>query len=209
MAEWSMLANALLSALMNLIVLAGAPFVAYYAFQKWRGKRTLPEVARRVGLQLGEPRYIGYSLAAAVLGVSALLVWPPPLDPFVREGSAQREFVGLGLGPQAIVMALAYGLIKTGFAEELLFRGLIAGSLSRRLPLIWANVLQAAIFLAPHLLVLFIMPEMWGMLPLVYFGALFAGWLRIKSGSILGPWLLHGSLNVAMCLSVAARTVSA
>ena len=47
-------------------------------------------------------------------------------------------------------MALLYGVVKTGFAEELLFRGLIAGSLGRRLPLVWANLLQALIFLLPH-----------------------------------------------------------
>jgi hypothetical protein len=27
-----------------------------------------------------------------------------------------------------------------------------------------------------------------------------------RSGSILGPWLIHASANVTMCLSVAART---
>jgi membrane protease YdiL (CAAX protease family) len=37
-------------------------------------------------------------------------------------------------------MALLYGVVKTGFSEELLFRGLIAGSLSRRLPLLWATL---------------------------------------------------------------------
>ena len=54
-------------------------------------------------------------------------------------------------------MALLYGVVKTGFPEELLFRGLIAGSLSRRFSLLWANVVQALIFLIPHLLVLRIM----------------------------------------------------
>ena len=103
-------------------------------------------------------------------------------------------------------MALLYGVVRTGLAEELLFRGLIAGSLSRRLPEVWANVVQALIFLAPHLLVLLVMPEMWWIMPLVFAGALFAGWLRIRSGSILGPWLIHASANVTMCLSVAART---
>ncbi len=191
---------------MNLIILAGAPFVAYYAFQKWRGKRGLDEVRRRVGLQLGAPRYIGYCAIASAVGVAALCAFPPPLAPFLREGSPQRAFQGLGIGFISITMALSYGMIKTGFAEEFLFRGLIAGSLSRRLPLHWANIAQATIFLLPHFLALIVMPEMWVILPLVFAGALFTGWVRIKSGSILGPWLLHGSLNVTMCLSVAART---
>ena len=101
-----------------------------------------------------------------------------------------------------------YRSVKTGFPEELLFRGLIAGSLSRRLPLLWANLGQALIFFIPHLLVLTVMPEMWGILPIIFAVALFCGWVRIKSGSIFGSWLLHASGNVAMCLSVAARTAT-
>ncbi len=97
-------------------------------------------------------------------------------------------------------------MVKTGFCEELLFRGLIAGSLARRMPLWWANMLQAAIFLAPHLLVLIARPQLWMLLPAVFAGGLLSGWLRIKSGSIVGPWLIHGTLNTATCLYVAAGT---
>ena len=34
----------------------------------------------------------------------------------------------------------------------------------------------------------------------------FTGWVRIRSGSILGPWLNHAVANVTICLSVAGRT---
>jgi membrane protease YdiL (CAAX protease family) len=57
-------------------------------------------------------------------------------------------------------MALLYGFVKTGLPEELFFRGLISGGLSRRFSPLWANLGQALIFLVPHLLVLRIMPEM-------------------------------------------------
>jgi membrane protease YdiL (CAAX protease family) len=70
-----------------------------------------------------------------------------------------------------------------------------------------ANLTQAVIFLLPHFAILWIMPEMWPVLILVFAGALFTGWIRIRSGSIVGPWLLHGAANVTMALSVAARTV--
>jgi membrane protease YdiL (CAAX protease family) len=201
-----MLANAAISVLLNLLVLAGLPFLLYVAYQKWRHKRGFGEIARRVGLQLGEGRYIGYSLAFALVGVAILVVWPPPLEPFVRNGSPQQSFQGLGLRGPAIPMALLYGVVKTGFSEELLFRGLIAGSLSRRVSFLWANLGQALIFLAPHLFVLRIMPEMWGILPIIFASSLFLGWVRIRSGSIIGPWLIHASANVAICLSIAIRT---
>lgn len=203
-----MLADAVLSATLNVLVLGGIPFLFYFLYHKLRHRRSLPEIARRAGLQMGAARYVGYCALAALMGVAVLVLWPPPLAPFVREGSPQRDFVGLGLGGTTIVMALLYGVVKTGFAEELLFRGLIAGSLGRRLPLVWANVLQALIFLLPHFLVLLVMPEMWPVLPVVFAGALFAGWARIRSGSIVGPWLLHAAANVVMCLSIAARSAA-
>ncbi len=68
------------------------------------------------------------------------------LDPCTQPGSTQRQFVGFGLSFSTVVVALLGGAIETAFAEELLFRGLIGGSLSRRLPLVWANVLQGLIF---------------------------------------------------------------
>src|SRR5215468_2673022 len=203
-----LLANAALSALVNLLVFAGLPFFAYFVYQEWRHKRPFGEILRRAGLQLGAGRYFAYSAAFACAGVAILVFWPPPLDPLVRKGSPQRPFVGLGLGGTAVLMALLYGVVHTGFAEELLFRGLIAGSLSRRLPHLWANLGQALIFFIPHLLVLTVMPEMWGILPTIFAAALFFGWVRIKSGSIFGSWLLHASGNVAVCLSVAIRTAT-
>ena len=203
-----LLANAALSALVNLLVFAGLPFFAYFVYQKWRHKRAFGEILRRAGLQLGAGRYLAYSAAFACAGVAILVLWPPPLDPLLRKGSPQRPFVGLGLGGPAVLMALLYGVVQTGFPEELLFRGLIAGSLSRRLPFLWANLGQALIFFIPHLLVLTVMPEMWGILPIIFAVSLFCGWVRIKSGSIFGSWLLHASGNVAMCLSVAIRTAT-
>jgi membrane protease YdiL (CAAX protease family) len=120
----------------------------------------------------------------------------------------QQAFRGLGLGGPAIAMALLYGVVKTGFTEELLFRGLIAGSLSRRLSVVWANTVQALIFLLPHLLVVKIMPEMWGILPVIFASALFMGWVRIRSGSIVGSWLIHAFANIAICLTAAIRTAT-
>ena len=203
-----LLTNAISSAVMNLVILVGIPFMPYYAFHKWRHKRGLAEIAKRLGLRLGEPRYIGYCLVCAAVVVAILIIWPPSLEPIVREGSAWKAFVGLGLGGPSVLMALLYGVVKTGFAEEFLFRGMIAGSLSRRLPILWANSLQALIFLAPHLLILTIMPEVWYQLIFIFAGSLFVGWVRIKSGSMVGPWLIHASVNVTMGLSVAIRTAT-
>jgi membrane protease YdiL (CAAX protease family) len=198
-------ANAAISAILQLALLGGVPFLGFLIYQRRRWKRTLREIAGRAGLQLGEPRYLFYSLAFVLAGIVGAVLWSPPLEPITRRGSMLREFVGLGSGLSAIAIALLYGVVQTGFTEELLFRGLIAGSLARR-PLVWANLVQALIFLLPHLAILLIAPEMWGLLPFVFAVMLLLGWVRIKSGSIIGSWLIHASGNVTMALVVAVRT---
>ncbi len=200
-----MLINAAISAVLQVALLGGIPLLGYYAWHRLRHHRSAGEVMRRAGLQAGEGRYALYSLAAAAVEVVIFIAWPPPVDWFTGAGSAQRQFVGLGLGVPAIVMAILYGVVQTGFTEELLFRGLIAGSLARRLPLLWANVVQAGIFLLPHLLILRVAPRMWPVLPAVFFGALFFGWIRIRSRSILGPWLMHAAANVSVAIMVVIR----
>lgn len=201
-----MLLNAFASALLNVLVLAGLPFLGYALYHKWRHKRGLGEILQRAGLRIGETKYLVYSALFALVCVAILLVWAPPLESFTGKSSPQRAFVGLGLSATSITMALLFGVVKTGFSEEFLFRGLIAGSLSRRMSLNWANGLQATIFLLPHLLILIARPELWVILPIVFVGAWISGWLRIKSGSILGPWLIHAALNTATCLYVAVGT---
>lgn len=202
-----MIGSVVVSTLANGILLFVIPFGIYYAYQRVRHRRSLGEVARRAGLQSGDLPTVGYAAVAAVLAVGYLVLRPPAVEPFLREGSAQRSFVGLGLGAPLVGGALLYGVVQTGFCEEFLFRGLIAGSLFRRMPPLLANVVQAAIFLVPHLFILAVMPEMWPILPIVFVGALFSGWLRVRSGSILGPWLLHASVNVTMAISVGIRSV--
>ncbi len=203
-----MVLNALLSTLLNLAVLAGLPFFGYWLYHRLRHKRRFAEIAARAGFRLGEPRYLAYGAAIAAAFVAILLAWQPPLASFTGPLSPQKTFVGLGINTTSIALALLYGMVKTGFCEELLFRGLIAGSLARRMPLVWANALQALIFLAPHGLILLSRPELWIVLPAVFLGGLATGWLRIESGSIAGPWLIHGALNTAICLYVAAGTAS-
>jgi membrane protease YdiL (CAAX protease family) len=200
--------DAALSALLEVTLVAGVPFLGYFIYQKRRHKLALSEIARRAGLQGCAWRYLAYSIAFALVVVLVIVIWPPPLEPLTRQGSAQRQFVGLGLTMPAVTRAIFYGAVQTAFAEEVLFRGLIAGSLARRLTALWANLLQAVIFLVPHLLILLVAPEVWVMLPVVFAGALFFGWLRIKSGSIVGPWLMHASGNIAMAMSVAIRTAA-
>ena len=203
-----------LSAIVNLVVLAGIPLGSYTLWHKLRHQRRLAESMVRAGLCVGDRKYLGYAaglsaIIAGVILVAHLCQGPSDGEGLLtRKGSAMAAFAGLGLSGESVLLAVIYGVIKTGFTEELLFRGLIAGSLSRRLPLLWANLIQSTIFLLPHLVLLVIMPELWWLLIVTFVAALVKGWLRIQSGSILGPWLMHATGNVGIALSVAIRTAS-
>lgn len=201
-----MVPDVLLKALTNLVVLVFLPFGLYATYHRWRKKRDWREILTRAGLRTGEGRYIWYAAGVALIIWAVMLIWPLSLEPYLREGSPQQPFIGLGFTGTSLIMALLYGVVQTGFSEEFFFRGLIAGSLARRLPFVWANLIQAVIFLLPHLLILVAMPEMSWLLPVVFLVALLKGWLRVRSGSIVGPWILHASGNVWVCLDVAIRT---
>ena len=202
-----MLAKAAGSAASNLLLLAGVPFLFYSVYQSRRHAQSLAETARMAGLQFGDVRYVAYCVAVTLVVVLIIARSRPSVEVFAGQGSALQPFVGVGLGWTAVAMALLYGVVQTAFCEELLFRGLLTGSLAANLPALWANIIQAAVFLLPHLLALRIARELTGVLPLILVAALFAGWARIASGSILGPWIFHAGINVSMALNIAARSV--
>lgn len=198
--------GSLIGSVLQFVILSAIPLGLYTAWHKLRHKRSWLEIRQRAGLVLGEPRYLLFSAGFAVVFALGLVLFPPSLEYYTTEHSPQRVVVGLGWSWQAWVMALAYGILKTGFPEELLVRGLLTGALSRRLPLWAANLIQALIFFAPHALILLVAPELWPILPIVFCGSLLLGWERIKSGSILGPWLVHATANVTITMIVAVRT---
>ena len=90
------------------------------------------------------------------------------------------------------VLTVAFASLIGPMAEETLFRGLLFGSLEKRLGL-WTIPVTAVVFGAFHLdLVYFI--------PLTVIGILL-GWARWKSGSIWLPVMLHVLIN-GLALSV-------
>ncbi|MCB1221609.1 MAG: CPBP family intramembrane metalloprotease [Planctomycetales bacterium] len=201
--------KAISTAVVNLIVLAGIPLGIYALFHSLKHKRGIRAVLERAGLCIGETRYLLQAAIASLAVAIILFLVPFDLSLMTHEGNAMAGFAGAGIKPLTFLLALLYGFLQTGFCEELFFRGLIAGSLSRRVKAPWANILQALIFLLPHLILLAIAPQAWPLLIVIFAGGLYAGWLRISSGSILAPWLLHATANSTMCLVIASRTVAA
>ena len=203
----NIVANEMLSAILQVIFIGGVPLMLYTAWHKLRHKRSLREIRTRAGLVVGDASMLRYAIGFAILSTLVSIFFPPPMEFLTEaEGSPHLKMVGLGWASDAWAIAVAYGVIKTGLTEELLFRGLLTGSLQRRMSMWVANLLQTLIFFVPHLLmVIYLAPDLWGILPRLVIGSLVMGWIRMKSGSILGPWIIHAAANTTIAMVVATQ----
>ena len=163
-----------------------------------------------VGL-IGAPRQA--ILLAAAVGV-ALPVLMLAIPSFRAMASGADTVVGSAvgqLGPAgAIPILLLLAIFKTAFAEELLFRGIIAKRLIAWLGFNAGNAIQAVLFAAVHLLIFNVAarPDLvsgTAFIAIVTLSAWVNGWLneRRGGGSILPGWTAHALANTITYLFVA------
>lgn len=121
--------------------------------------------------------------------------------------TAGSQFAGMGI--IAVPAAFAYAYIRTGLAEEIVFRGFILKRIRNRFGFSAGNLIQAILFGLLHGLpfgmvthniavtvLLTILPGAFGW---------YQGWLNEKrcGESIIPSWLLHGTMNfIVTCLSL-------
>lgn len=142
------------------------------------------------GLQWGpRPAYLlAVALVVPVAALAALLLATIPAH--LLHGNS-RNITGAPTTPGDYV-----AVIVLAVAEEMLFRGFIAGVLFTRLGFRRGNLLQALIFLAPHTLLLLVSLSFWPILPLQLIAGWLLGWLRERSGSIGPPSVAHALTNL-------------
>lgn len=134
------------------------------------------QALRATGLQWGTRS--GYALALlAVIPVTALASILLTVIPSHVLHGGTRNVVG---APATASDYLA--IIVLAVAEEMLFRGFVAGVLFRRFGFRRGNVLQALVFFAPHTLLLLVSLSLWPLLPLQLIAGWVLGWLREHSG---------------------------
>lgn len=118
--------------------------------------------------------------------------------------TAGSQFAGMGI--TAVPAALVYAYIRTGLAEEILFRGFILKRIKDRFGFGAGNFVQALLFgllhgipfgFATHnfvvVILLTILPGAFGW---------YQGWLNEKrcGGSILPSWMVHGTMNFLVAI---------
>jgi membrane protease YdiL (CAAX protease family) len=117
-----------------------------------------------------------------------------------------------GFGAPAILAGLLYCFVAAAFAEELLFRGVIAKRCIHWLGFRAGNVVQATIFWLMHLWIVHWVTGAWisGLQAVAFvtsFGLALVGcyWNERRAGGSLVPsWLFHAGANFATFLTLAA-----
>jgi len=164
--------------------------------------------AKRLGMGKIE---LGMILKWAAINFGALILVYAIFEPWsgayrfilseaTGSGSTDPTFFWLRLfeGPGGFLGMFLFSGLITIFAEELCFRGWLLRTLEPKVGGVWANVIQAAIFTLPQLVVVFIMPSL--TMGLVY-GLVYSfiaigminGWVSMKAGAIW-PNLIAASL---------------
>ena len=129
-------------------------------------------------------KWLKYVLLGAALGVPMgmaeyLILHPAPAFPTFEVKYLLRDLV--------------YMVFFVGLGEELLFRGLVQGDITKALGWKWGIILASFMFAVMHLT--------WRSAPelvFVFFAGLLLGYLYYKTKSLVGPVVMHGIGNVIL-----------
>lgn len=169
------------------------PSLIYVVVQPRRKGQTLQLALRRIGASWG---------SAAAYGWAGLCLVPLLLSSWLLFGLVPDEVLR---GPDLLIaryttVSLVIGAILRAVGEEIFFRGLLAGVLIRRLGFWWGNFLQTAIFLIPHLQLLFLDIRLWPFIPMQFIAGYLFGYLRYRSGTFVPVAIVHVLVNLSVGL---------
>ena len=173
------------------LILFSLPSLVYMRVLLGRG-RTRGEARAAVGWCAGDLSHYGLAVvvAAILLPVTYVALHAIPAGSVSGAGRLHATY------GQASTVGGYVSVALLAIAEEILFRGLLAGLLIRRYGFGVGNVLQALVFFAPHLLLLLVSTALWPLLPVQLVAGWLLGWLRDRSGSVGPPSLAHVAANV-------------
>lgn len=175
---------------MTEFVLFCVPALVYVLVQA-RGKgRTVASALARVGASWGSAPAYGWALLLLLplLLTAWLTIVLIPADVLDTPGVSIARLTTVGV---------AIGVVLRAAGEEVFFRGLLGGVLVRRLGFVWGNLLQAVLFLVPHLALLLIDARLWPVLPVQFAAGWLLGWLRHKTGTFVPGAVMHAAVNIA------------
>jgi len=180
------------------LVILTIPTIFYMLARKTRGE-AWGTILRKAGWTWGRPVdylwALGVFAIVAVVAAAALRFVPPELV----QGSSR--YAGLTLSASTLLTVMLREAFYIALGEEIFFRGLLGGGLVRRFGFAVGNLVQAAIFLLPHLLLLQLGTAIWPVFIVQFAAGWLQGWLRHRSGSFLPGWLVHTLTNTVSAVS--------
>jgi hypothetical protein len=186
------------------IGVAGAAFglaVGFGGVATLAARQVPPPQAERIGLRVFRPAFllpilllVPITLLASEVDNLARAVFPPP------DAAQIGDHVRRTLATDDVLGALQSAILTVGIApviEEFFFRGVVQQGLVTQLGVGWGVVVTALLFGLGHGAP-GISAAAWLAAAAGTFGyGVVLGWLRVWSGSILAPILLHAGLNAA------------
>lgn len=171
-------------------VLFCVPAVIYVIVQSRGRERSLGSAFERLGASWGSRSAYGW---ASVIFVPLLLAgWFAitliPAEVLDEPGVTIARLTSVSVG---------IGVVLRAIGEEVLFRGLLGGIFMRRLGFFWGNLLQSAVFIVPHLLLLAVDVRTWPVIPVQFVAGWLLGWLRHKTGTFVPGAFVHVITNLA------------
>ncbi len=186
--------NQTLNAVIQVLLFAVPPLIWWFftarkkeKFLSWVGLKTIKTDNRT-----------HFLLLMLCVGVLCYLVGECAL--YLRGDLDAATSAYTGMGAAAIPSILMYAFVQTALSEEILFRGFLLKRLARKFGFTVAAVLQAVLFGAVHLLMVWGQTDLIAGIVIVVYPMLVAvvlSWLNEKKagGSIYPSWILHGLLN--------------
>ncbi len=195
----------LAGAVMQVLLFSVIPFVWWLI-----GARKKEAFPRWLGFRKIEHR--GSAIATVLLSAAVFLLYGSAISLFAKYAPGEISLAGsrwAGKGISYLPAALAYGFIRTGLSEEILFRGFLLKRIAERYGFASGNIIQAVLFGLLHG-VPFGIASGSGLIAVVFTLlpagiGYYMGWVNEKmcGGSIIPSWLMHGITNAAVaCMSL-------
>ena len=183
------------------LVLLTLPSIIYLVINRRRGQEW-PDIRENLGWQGSPARYylwaVGIVLLLQVLGWAAMRLVPPEV--LEHPNVSVSAYAGREPSLTTFLLILLQEAVYIALGEEIFFRGFLGGWLYRRLGFAVGNLIQSAIFLLPHLLLLAVSLSLWRLVLVQWLAGWFMGWLRYRSDSILPGWLAHTLTNTTSAM---------
>ena len=191
-----MLVQSLIDSIFQLFLFSFIPFIWWLIF--WRKKE---KFLSWIGIKrpIFQNKHFVFLFGCLFFVVSILSnVF---LEVVEKSETAVGQFQGVNV--VTLFSAFLFGMVRTGAAEEILFRGFLAKRFIQYLGFAFGNILQAIIFGIMHVVLFRIVTSLNIFQSLLIFSipfltSLFFGYINEKKsgGSIIPSWLMHGIGNV-------------